>query len=104
MDLILVALIVSGAYVYAPLLRLHASRRFGVSLPPGVLTPDAPAVPVQPKPVELPEKVEEWCQGWFDEWARAEAKQKARKLFAESGDWNVVLVTLESDANRTPSV
>ena len=104
MELIAVALIVSFAYVYAPVLRVHASRRFGVSLPAGAVAPDAAPIVVPPKPVELPPDVEQWCAGWYDPWAQQESRDRARKLFAESGDWTVVLQTLESNADQSPAV
>lgn len=98
MEWIAVSLIVSAAYVYAPLLRMHAARLFGVSLPAGVVTPEASALVVPPKPVklvELPEAVESWCSGWYDEATQNEQRNVARELYSQSSNWDSVLMDLE---------
>lgn len=104
MENVAVAIILSFAYVYAPVLRVHASRRFGVSLPAGAVASDSAPVVATPAPVELPLDVELWCSGWADPWAQQESRDYARKLFAESGDWTVVLQTLGSNADQSPAV
>jgi len=94
MELIVAAFIVSVAYVYAPLFRLHAARLLRVSLPAGTLSPTAPAVPITEQ-IVLPHQVEAWCEQESEEFARNEARGMAKQLFAEHGDWNVVLQELE---------
>lgn len=93
MELIVAVLIASAAFVYAPLLRVHAARRLRVAMPAGAVAPGAEAV--APPPVELHAAVEKWCAGWTDDWARDESRARARDLFAKHGDWNVVLQELE---------
>jgi hypothetical protein len=94
MEIVLAAFIVSAAYVYAPLLRLHAARLLRVSLPAGAVSPTAPEVPVQTL-IELPAAVAAWCERESEQFARDEARGEAKRLYAETGDWNVVLQELE---------
>ena len=93
MELIVAAFIASAAYVYAPLLRVHAARRLRVPMPAGAVSPGAESM--APPPVELHPAVAAWCDAWVDEWAREESRTRARDLFAKHGDWNVVLAELE---------
>jgi hypothetical protein len=93
MELLAAAVVVSAAYVYAPLLRVHAARRLRVELPAGAVSPGAD--PVAAPPVELTPTVEAWCAAESEPWAQDEARARARVLYAEHGDWNVVLHHLE---------
>lgn len=94
MELVVAAFIVSIAHVYAPLLRLHAARRLRIGMPAGTLSPTAPAVPAT-ELIELPPQIERWCEQESEEFARDEAKETAKRLYAAHGDWNVVLGELE---------
>ena len=96
MEWIVVSVVLATAYVYAPLLRVHAARRMRLPLPPGAVAPAADAVAV-PAP-EVPEAVRRWCEQWRDEWAREEALAEAQRLYAITGDWNEVLVKMEQTA------
>lgn len=93
MEWIAVSLIVSIAYVYAPLLRVHAAKRLHTPLPASAIAPGAD--PFVPPPIALPEGVEKWCSGWADEWAQNESRDRARALYAEHGDWEKVLTLLD---------
>ena len=93
MEVLAAVIVMSAAYVYAPVLRVHAARRLHVSLPTGAVSPGAE--PVVAPPVELPAKVAKWCDQESEEWARAEQRERARQLYAEHGDWNVVMQHLE---------
>ena len=92
--LVLSTLIASAAYVYAPMLRLYAARRLRVSLPAGVVTPTAPEIPAA-ELVELPENVIAFCEQESEPFAREEAKEDAKRLYASHGDWSVVMQELE---------
>jgi hypothetical protein len=92
-ELIGAAIVVSLAYVYAPVLRVHAARRTRVALPAGAAAPGADPVPAPPP--ELPAAVEKWCDAWMDQDTRDEARETARILFAEHGNWDVVLGEME---------
>ena len=93
MEVLAAVVVASAAYVYAPVLRVHAARRLHVSLPANTAAPGAG--PVTAPPVELPDAVAEWCEQESEEWARAEQRERARQLYAEHGDWNVVMQHLE---------
>lgn len=93
MEVLAAVIVASAAYVYAPILRLHAGRRLHVNLPANAVSPGSPEV-VAP-PVELPAGVVRWCEQESEEWARQEARDRARQLYAEHGDWNVVMQHLE---------
>jgi hypothetical protein len=93
MEVVAAAVVVSLAYVYAPLLRVHAARRLRVELPAGSVAPGAE--PLLVPAVELPPTVEAWCRAESEPWAQDEARARARVLYAEHGDWNVVLHHLE---------
>lgn len=90
MELIAAACIVSVAYVYAPWLRTHTRLGpvRGLLGTPPTLLPGAGVV-------ELPPEIEKWCDAWMDQFARDEAKETARALYAEYGNWDVVLQALE---------
>lgn len=92
--IVLASLITSAAYVYAPMLRLHAARRLRMGLPAGVVSPTAPEVPAT-ELVELPEFVAEFCEQESEPFAREDAKADAKRLYAQSGDWSVVMQELE---------
>lgn len=93
MEVLAAVIVASAAYVYAPVLRVHAARRLHVALPSNAVAPGAE--PVAPPPVELPDGVAKWCEQESEEWARAEQRERARQLYAEHGDWNVVMQHLE---------
>jgi hypothetical protein len=93
MEVFAAVVVASLAYVYAPIARVHAARRLRVSLPAGSVAPGADAV--VPAPIELPDAIEAWCAAESEDWAQAEARANARALFAEHGDWNVVLQELQ---------
>lgn len=91
--LVAVAFIVSAAYVYAPIARVHAARRLRVPVPAGVVTPTAAALAVPP--VELPAGIGKLCDRESEPWAREYLRERARAFYAEHGDWNVVAAELE---------
>jgi hypothetical protein len=95
MQWIAVALVLAFAYVYAPLLRVHAARRFGLVLPVAERQAAAAALP-SPAAIELPAAVVRRAAQESEPWAREETAERARALFAEHGDWNVVLQLLDA--------
>lgn len=94
MEVVAAAVVVSLAYVYAPILRVHAARRLRFVLPANAVAPGSPAV-VPPTSAELPAGVEKWCRAESEEWAQNEMRERAKRLYAEHGDWDVVLNELE---------
>lgn len=45
-----------------------------------------------------PDKVIEFCARESEQWAREDLMRRAQQLYAEYGDWDVVLTQLELDA------
>jgi hypothetical protein len=86
------AFVVSAAYVYAPVLRVHAARRLRFS-PAAVAA--ASIEQLQPEALKLPDAVERLARAESEPWAADYIRQQAQRLYAESGDWNVVVGKLE---------
>lgn len=91
--LVACALIVSAAYVYAPVARVHAARQLRVPLPAGAVA--AAADPIAAPPVELPDSVKRLAALESEPWAQDFVRERARTLYAESGDWQQVVAELE---------
>lgn len=91
--IVLASLVATAGYVYAPILRMHAGRTLHVPLPANSVAPGSPAV--MPPPIELPAKVEALCNAESEGWAKAAARETARVLYAQSGNWDAVLVEME---------
>ena len=44
--------------------------------------------------VEVPPRVQSYCQSWYDEWAREESLERVKRLYAEYGDWDAAFQAL----------
>lgn len=88
MEWVAVAVVMSAAYVYAPILRVHAARRLRFSVP-AVEQQLRELAAAQPA-VELPEAIAAICEAESEDWAREQQRDRARALYAEHGDWGMV--------------
>src|SRR4051794_25471365 len=56
---------------------------------------DAASSAVPPAPVlEIPDKVQAYCNGWWDQWAREESLERVKRLYMVHGDWDLAFQAL----------
>ena len=46
---------------------------------------------------KLPAELEQWIDGWQDDWARDGYRMRARELYSETKDWHIVEIMLKGD-------
>jgi len=48
----------------------------------------------------MPANVRSFIEGWPESWARDDQMGRARELYAETGNWSGVLMTLQKESSR----
>lgn len=96
MEILAVSLVVSCAYVYAPILRIHAARALHMQMPEGAVAPGAGAIATPQPP--LPKAIEQFCAAESEPWAQLQGRERARALYAQLHNWDAVMVALQKEA------